>query len=33
MTMDEKKVAPEGQASEPAKKSRRDFVKTSAQKP
>lgn len=31
MTMDEKKVTPEGQASEPAKKSRRDFVKTSAQ--
>jgi hypothetical protein len=33
MTMDTEKqnVTPEGQASEPAQKSRRDFVKTSAQ--
>lgn len=31
MTMDEKNVTPEGQASEPAQKSRREFVKTSAQ--
>ncbi len=29
--MDEKNVTPEGQASEPTQKSRRDFVKTSAQ--
>ena len=31
MDTDNQKVTPEGQASEPAQKSRREFVKTSAQ--